>query len=276
LVDAVADEQRLRVEADRSSVYSYLLFNNDDPILGDARVRRAIAYALDRDTIIHTNLHDRAVVATGMMPTFHWAYDGEVARYGYDPARAKQLLDEAGWRDPDGDGPLPRFSLVYKTSSNKLRLVLAEIIADMLRKVGIAVELRVSDFATLFADLKKGNYQVTLMQIPEIAEADLFTNFFASYRIPTRDNLDAGGNRARYRNPELDRLLDEGRRTLDRAARRRIYSEVQRILARDVPVVSLWHEHNITAMRRNVRGFVMLPTASLSGLDRVYKEPASR
>jgi peptide/nickel transport system substrate-binding protein len=272
LVDAVAEQPRLRVENGRSSVYSYLVLNNDDPILTDARVRRAIAYAIDRDTIIHTKLHDRAVAATGMLPVFHWGYEGGVAQYEFDPERAKKLLDEAGYPDPDGDGPEPRFTIIYKSSSNKLRVTISTVIASMLRQVGIGVELRVNEFATLFADLKKGNYQMTLMQIPEIAEPDLYTNFFASYRVPTRDNLDAGGNRARYRNDEVDRLLDEGRRTLDRAGRKKIYARIQEILARDVPVVSLWHEDNIVAMRKNVHGFEMLPTSQLTNLEKVEKE----
>lgn len=273
LLDAVADNPRLRVQPGRSSVYSYLLLNNDDPILRDVRVRRAIAYAIDRATIIHTKLHDRAVAATGMLPTFHWAYAGDVPRYDYDPARARQLLDAAGYPDPDGDGPRPRFTLVYKVSSDRLRVALATVIADMLRRVGIGVDLRVYDFATLFTELKKGNYQVSQLQIPEISEADLYIQFFASERIPTRDDLDAGANRARYRNPEVDRLIVAGRRTLDRPGRKRIYAEIQRILARDVPVVSLWHEDNLAVTRRNVHGFVVLPTARLSSLDKTYKTP---
>ena len=246
--------------------------NNDDPLLKDVRVRRAIAYAIDRKTIIHTKLHDRAVAATGMLPTFHWAYNGEVAKYDFDVEKAKRLLDEAGLKDPDGDGPDVRFTLVFKTSSNKLRVAIANVIASMLAEVGIGVELRVYEFATLFADLKKGNFQMSMMQIPEISEPDLYINFFHSGRVPTRDNLDAGGNRERYRNLEIDRLIIEGRRTLEKSARKAVYARVQKILADDVPVVSLWHEDNIVAMRKRVQGFVMLPTAQLSGLDRVWKE----
>ena len=206
-----------------------------------------------------------------MLPTFHWAYDGDVDRYPFDPAAAKRLLDEAGYPDPDGDGPKERFTLIYKTSSNKLRVAIANVIASMLRQVGIGVDLRVNEFATLFADLKKGNFQMSLLQIPEISEPDLYINFFHSERIPTRDNLDAGGNRARYRNAEVDRLIIEGRRTLARDGRKKIYSQVQKILAREVPVVSLWHESNIVARRKRVQGFVLLPTSQLSGLDKVYK-----
>ena len=145
------------------------------------------------------------------------------------------------------------------------------MIAEMLRQVGIGIDLRVNEFATFFADVKKGNFQLFGMQIPEISEPDLYTNFFASSRIPTRDNLDGGGNRMRYRSPEIDRLLDRGRSELDREGRRAIYGDVQRILQRDLPAISLWHEDNIAAMRKEVHGFELLPTTQLSSLARTYK-----
>ncbi len=274
LLDAVARQPRLAIQTGRSSVYSYLGLNCEDPILKDVRVRRAIAYAIDRQLIMKTKLRDRGVLATGMLPTFHWAYTDKVDQYDYDPARAKKLLDDAGYPDP-GNGQ-PRFTLVYKTSNNRFRVAIASVIVSMLREVGIEVDLRVNEFATFFADVKKGNYQMFSMQIPEISEPDLYIHFFSSKRIPTRDNLDAGGNRVRYRNPELDSLIEAGRNELDRNKRREIYGDIQRVLARDVPVVSLWHEDNVAALRREVRGFALLPTALLSALTHTYKIAATR
>jgi peptide/nickel transport system substrate-binding protein len=269
LVDAVAAQPRIALETGASSVWSYLGFNCEDPILKDVRVRRAIALSIDRERIVHTKLRDRAVLATGMLPTFHWAYEKNVDRYPYDPARARQLLDEAGYH-AGANGV--RFHLVYKTSSNKFRVALASVIVSMLADVGIEVELRPYEWATFFADIKKGNFQLFSMQIPEISEPDLYTTFFASDRIPTRDNLDAGNNRMRYRSSELDQLLVAGRRELLRPGRVAIYSQVQKILARDLPAVPLWHEHNVAAMRRDLHGFELLPTGLLSSLARTYKE----
>jgi peptide/nickel transport system substrate-binding protein len=273
LLSAVESQPRLKVQTGRSSVYSYLGLNEEDPILKDVRVRRAIAYAIDRERVVRTKFRGRAVIATGLLPTFHWAYAGPptVPAYEYDPQKARALLDEAGYLDPDGPGPEPRFTLIYKTSSNKFRVAVAHVLAAMLEEVGIAVEVRPLEFGTFFADVKKGNFQLFSMQIPEIAEPDLYTNFFSSSRIPTRDNLDAGGNRVRYRNPALDVLLEKARRELDRDRRRALYAEVQAILARDLPVVSLWHEDNVAALRRRVEGFELLPTAQFSSLARVYK-----
>ena len=275
LLSAVEEQPSLKVVTARSSVYTYMGVNLDDPILKDVRVRRAIALAIDRAQIVRTKLRGRAVLATGMLPSFHWGYAAPplVHDWGYDPAESKRLLDVAGYPDPDGDGPRPRMTLVYKTSSNKFRVAIARVIVAMLAEVGIEVELRANEFATLFSDIKAGNYQLFSMQIPEIAEPDLYTNFFASNRIPTREHPDAGGNRVRYRNPEVDRLLDAGRRELDHDRRRAIYAEVQRILAEDLPVISLWHEDNVAAMRREVTGFQLLPTAQFSSLASCEKRP---
>jgi peptide/nickel transport system substrate-binding protein len=269
LVDAVAAQPKIALATGRSSIFTYLGFNCEDPILKDVRVRRAIALAVDRERIVHTKLRDRAVLATGMLPTFHWAYEPDVDHWQYDPDRARRLLDEAGYR-PGPDGV--RLRLTYKTSSNKFRVALARVIVSMLAEVGIEVELRPYEWATFFADIKKGNFQLFSMQIPEISEPDLYSSFFSSQRIPTRDNLDAGNNRMRYRNPELDGLLEAGRRELDRRGRKSIYAKVQKILASDLPCVPLWHEHNVAAMRRNVRGFQILPTGLLSSLAGTYKE----
>jgi peptide/nickel transport system substrate-binding protein len=273
LLDAVVEQPRLKVESGRSAVFTYLGLNCDDPILGDPRVRRAIAYAIDRKTIVDTKYRGRAVLATGMLPTLHWAYNKDVDQYPYDPARARQLLDEAGHPDPDGAGPRPRFTLVYKTSSVRFRVALAQVIAAELAEVGIEVELRPLEFATFFADVKKGNFQLFSMQVPEIAEPDLYTNFYHSSRIPTRENPDRGGNRARYRDADVDRLIDEGRGVVDRPRRTAIYGEVQRILARDLPVIPLWHEDNVAVMGRQVEGFRILPTGQFSSLARARKAP---
>jgi peptide/nickel transport system substrate-binding protein len=269
LIDAVAAQPALRVESGRSAVYSYLGFNLEDPLLADVRVRRALALALDRARLVSAKLHGRAVLATGMLPTFHWAYAADVPLVGYDPAEARRLLDEAGHPVPPSGGP--RFTLVYKTSNNRFRVAMAQVIRSMLEDVGVGVDLQVLEFATFFADVKRGNFQLFSMQIPEISEPDLYTNFFHSSRIPTRDNPDAGGNRMRYRSAALDRLLEQGRRTLDREARRRIYAAVQHLLADELPVVSLWHEDNLVALRKEVSGYQVLPTAQLTSLARTTK-----
>jgi peptide/nickel transport system substrate-binding protein len=270
LVPDVERLPRLRVTTAPSALLTYLLLRNDDPILADVRVRRAIAYAIDRERIIRAKLAGRAVLATGLIAPGHWAYSGDVPRYPYDPERARALLDEAGWPDPDGPGPGVRFTLTYKTSSDAFRVAIARAIAQMLGEVGIGVEVRSFEFATFFADVKKGQYQLASLQTSEIAEPDMYITFFHSSRIPTPAEPDLA-NRWHYRSAEADRLIDAGRRELDRAKRIQIYAELQRLVASDVPIVPLWHENNVAVMNMDVEGYQMVPTARLSSLARTTK-----
>ncbi|HTJ43046.1 MAG TPA: ABC transporter substrate-binding protein [Kofleriaceae bacterium] len=265
LVDDIAQQWRVHVESGPSALLTYLMMNNDDPILKDVRVRQAIALALDRDAIIKQKLGGHAVLATGLLPPGHWAYEPNVPHWRRDLPRAKQLLEEAGYHDPDGDGPEPRFTLTYKTSSDSYRVALANVIAAQLREAGIAVEVSPFEFATFFKQVKQGAYQLASMQTSDITEPDYFYTYFNSVRIPGKKNPD-DGNRWRYRNPRVDALTELGRRQLDRGARRTTYSEVQRILATELPVIPLWHEDNIVVENRTVTGYSLLPNARYTGV----------
>ncbi len=270
LLPRIEEKPRLRVETGPSALLTYLMMKNDDPLLTDPRVRQAIALAIDREAIVGAKYGGRAVLATGLIAPAHWAYNGDVPRWLHDPARARALLDEAGYRDPDGDGPRPRLSLTYKTSSDGFRVSVARLIAQHLGDVGIAVEVRSFEFATFFNDIKRGNYQLASMQTGEIAEPDMYFTYFHSSRIPTPASPDLA-NRWIYRSAEADRLIDEGRHELDRARRTKIYAELQRLMATDLPIVPLWHEDNVAVMNRDLRGFALVPTARIFSIDRVSK-----
>ena len=272
LVAAVRDRPRVHVETTDGAILTYLMMNNDDPVLAKREVRQAIAFALDRPEIIRAKFGGLAKLATGLLAPFHWAYTGDVPRYDHDLARAKQLLDAAGLRDPDGDGPLPRLRLVYKTSADTFRIAIARVIAAQLAEVGIAVEVRSFEFATFFADVKKGAYQLASMQTTDITDPDFYFMYFHSSWIPSPTNPD-GFNRWHYRNAEVDRLTTAGREELDETKRKLIYDQVQRQVAADVPVIPLWHEDNIILTNVDVQGYASTPNARLIGLRDVTKLP---
>jgi peptide/nickel transport system substrate-binding protein len=269
LVDDIAARPGVRLSSAPSCILTYLMMNNDDGVLKDVRVRQAIALAIDRPAVIAASFGGRAVLATGLLPPSHAVYAADVPRWNRDVPRANALLDAAGLRR-GGDGI--RAHLVYKTSSDAFRLVVARELAAQLRDVGLDVEVEGFEFATFFADVKRGNYQLASMQTADITGPDYYYTYFHSARIPSEKDPDAG-NRWRYRNPALDRLVEDGRRTDDPVRVRGIYEQVQRIVASDVPIIPLWHEDNVVLSGDGVSGFAITPNARLGGLVGVIKAP---
>ena len=221
----------------------YLGFQTEK--LADPRIRRAIAHAIDRNALVQAKYRGLADVSETWIPIGHWAHDDTLHEHEFSPAKARALLDEAGLVDPAG--PEPRLRLTLRTTSDRSRQSIARAIAAMLRDVGVDVDVRPSEAATLIADLNKGRFDMTLLQVPEVIEPHVLSWFFDSSRIPGPQN--EGANRWRYRNPELDSLFEAGRTTTDLEERAEIYAQVQAILARDLPVLSLWQPQTVAVVR---------------------------
>jgi peptide/nickel transport system substrate-binding protein len=246
LVPLFERDRRFRVRTAPGVGTTYLGANQDAPLLADVRVRRAIAHAIDREALVRAKLGGRASLARGVVPPGHWAYAEDAAEHPFDPARARALLDEAGLRDPDGDGPRPRGRLTLRTSTDRFRQSIARAIAAMLGAVGLEVEVRPSEVATLIADLNAGRFELCTLQLPEVFEPHVLTWFFGSAHIPGPGR--EGANRWRHRDGRLDAALERGRTAADRQARRAAYVEAQRLLAEQLPVIPLWHEDVVAVL----------------------------
>ena len=246
------------------SEYYYLGFNFRDPQLRDLRVRQAIAYAINREAIVGSLYKGTGRVASGMLAPENWAYNGDVTRYPYDPFKASRLLDEAGYSiGPTG---IRNLNFVYKTTPEGRRL--GEAIQAMLRQIGITLDIRTNEFATFYADIKKGNFDLTSLDwvAPDLAHQ--YYMVFDSKMTPPR-----GSNRGSYSNPAMDQLLEQAEVTLEPDARRKIYAQVQKIAATDLPYVSLWWMDNVVVMNRRVKGFTPFPNGSLRSLATVSLTP---
>lgn len=224
----------------------YLGFHTTSPMLRDVRVRRAIGAAIDRQLLIDAKYDGLARLTDSWIPVGHWAHVDSLPTHEFDPDEARTLLDEAGFPDPPGSEP--RMRLILRTTSERSRQSIARAIAAMLRDVGIEVDVRPSETATLIADLNKGRFELTLLQVPEVIEPHVLSWFFDSSRIPGPES--EGANRWRYRDPELDSLFELGRTRIDREERRAIYERAQQILARDIPVLPLWQPDTVAVVRR--------------------------
>src|SRR5580658_7790057 len=234
MVSALAKRPNLQVESGPGTNLNYISFNTQDSLLRDIRVRQAIAYAMNRPLIISSLWRGRAQLAESLLPPEHWAWTGDVQQYPYDPAKAKALLDAGGWkRGNDG----VRFHLTMKTSTDETSRLLAMILQQQLRDIGIALEVRSFEFATFYADISKGAFQMyTLRWLGGNEDPDIFGYAFDSHRTPPR-----GANRGRYVNAALDELIKEGATSSDQALRRADYVKVQQILAAELPSINLWY-----------------------------------
>ncbi len=251
---ALRKDPGLEVMQAPGTIYAYMALNLRDPVLKDVRVRQAMAHAIDVQPIIEYLFRGEAQPAYSILPPEHWAYDGDVKRYPYDPAKARQLLDEAGYRAKDG----VRFRITMKSSTDETTRLMAAVLQQQLREVGIAMDIRTFEFATFFSDITKGAYQMYSMRwIGGNQDPDIFEYVFDSASFPPKR-----ANRTFYSNPRVDELIREGRTTLEQEKRKEIYAEVQQIVAVDLPYINLWYLDNVLVHTRRVRGIEMNPAGN--------------
>ena len=260
------------VSRDPGLDFSYLGFNMRDPVLSDKRVRHAIGYAINRDAIVTYLRRGLARPAFGLVPPQAWAFEPNVTTFPYDPARAKALLDEAGYRDPDGDGPQPRLRLSFRISTNEEYRLQSTVIQQNLAEVGIDVDLRSYEFATFYADVVKGNFQMYALQWVggALVDPDILRRVFHSQQVPP-----AGFNRGRYNNPEVDRLIDLATSALDETERKKYYSAAQKIIAEDAPYIPIWNRVNALVAQPSLANLHLNLLSDFLSLKDVRKAPAA-
>ncbi|HEY8669880.1 MAG TPA: ABC transporter substrate-binding protein [Terriglobales bacterium] len=247
---ALQREPTLQVLRSPGTRLGYMAFNLRDPILNDVRVRQAIAYALDRRQFIHYLMGDSARLATSVLPPESWAYDGHVTQYPYDPAKARQVLDAAGYAAKDG----VRFHLTMKTSTEGSSRTMAAVFQQQLRDVGIALDIRSFEFATFFSDITHGEFQVySLRWVGGNEDPDIFRYVFHSA---------GAANRQFYRNSRVDDLIDKAEQEPDQNARKRDYWDLQRLLAEGLPYIDLWYFDNVMVSSRRVHNLELNPSGN--------------
>src|SRR5712692_7226171 len=262
---ALKHEPNLEVLRAPGTVLNYLAFNLRDPILKDVRVRRAIAFAINRQPMIEYLWRGFAQPAASVLPRQSWAYNAEVPGYDYDPRRARQILDTAGYRAVGG----VRFHLTMKTSTEETTRLIAAVLQQQLREVGIALDIRTFEFATFFSDVTSGAYQLySLRWIGGNEDPDIFEYAFHSAKFPPH-----GANRSYYSNPRIDALIDQARSELDQNARKQLYAEIQQILADELPYVTLWYLDNMLVHSKRVQGLTLNPSGNYDFLKTAELAP---
>ncbi|HSF23894.1 MAG TPA: ABC transporter substrate-binding protein [Blastocatellia bacterium] len=217
-VRALSRRSDIQIKLGEGANIGYLGLNlSSSSLLSNQKVRQAVAYCIDRDVIIHRLLRDQARKANALLPPEHWAYEPEVAAYDHDPDRAKQLLDEADFPDPDGEGPEPRLRLTLLTSTTQLSRNIASIIQDQLRRAGVQLELQSLESATMFDKLSKAQFDLYyLIGLGFNQSTDAFQFVYHS----------------RYQNPDFNDMVAKLRATTDPGQMPPLFGQLASILAK--------------------------------------------
>jgi peptide/nickel transport system substrate-binding protein len=217
--------------------YNAIVWNLADPLLQDARVRRALAMTFDRQTVIDQLYHGQARAVTGPFTFDQRESNPDSTAIAFNPVAASGLLASAGWRDSDGDGVLDRegkkfeLALLIIAGSNISRDQ-AQIFQDALAKIGVKLEIKPLDDAAFYDLVLQRNFQSAFLSWINEPDPDPSDMFHSKQLAPN------GMNVTGYSNVEADALMDEAARELDATRRIELYHQLHDMLARDQPY--LW------------------------------------
>jgi peptide/nickel transport system substrate-binding protein len=238
------------------SGYSLVYLNHQNPntpFFKDANVRKALMHALDRQKLIDTVLKGQGMVADSPIMPYSWAYDPDITKYGYDPEAARQLLDQAGWVDSDGDGVRDRegvklaFVLLGK---DKAKL---DAISAMWAEIGVKAEPQAVSLPGLTADfLAPRTFDAALVDWELSGDPD-------PYPLWHSTQAKTGQNYAGWESRRADEAIERARSLPDHESRIPFYKDFQRIFNEEVPSLLLYYPVYTYGVRNKVRDAQMGP-----------------
>lgn len=259
LVDWLRHKPQVRVHTVPGDTFAYIGFNLRDPATGDARVREAVAHAIDRQRIIRYLYRGTARPAESLLPPWHWAGDDHLKPDAYAPDLSRQLLAQAGYT------PQRPLTLEFKTSTNPRSLRLAAIFQQQLHAVGIDLRIRSYDWGTFFGDIKGGRFQMYSLSWVGLKMPDVFRYVFYSSSVPP-----AGANRGRLADAEVDRLIEKAENTPGLKQQAAVYARLQERLHALRPYVPLWYEDNVLVIRKDLAGYAPAADGDYDDLSRIH------
>jgi peptide/nickel transport system substrate-binding protein len=245
LVKYLESQDGITVKTSAGANFSYLGLNMQDPVLKSPQVRQAIAHAIDRHAIIKQVMVRNTRLAGGILPPEHYAGNASLKPYDYNPAHAKQLLQQAGVKLP--------LKLVYKTSTDAQRVRFATILQAQMAPAGIDLQIRSLDWGTFFEEVKQGQFQLFGLTWVGIKTPEIYAKAFGSQYFPPN-----GFNRGRFSDATLDALLAQEDWP---AATQRIHAQL--------PYIPLWYEGQFAAYRNTISVYRPQPDGNWDGLVQI-------
>jgi len=241
-----------------ANAFTYMGYNLTNPFFMYVRVRQALSYAINRQSIIDGILLGLGRPCTGPFSYVSWAYNPGAKSYNYDPELAKKMLAEEGWKDQNGDGILEkngksfRFTILTN-QGNTERIRTAEIIQQNLRTVGIDVNIRVMEWQAFLEQIDKRSFEAIILGWSMGRDPDLYDIWHSSKTKKGEYNFIG------YTNDEVDRLLVEGRRTFDIEKRKKIYYRIHEVLAEEQPYSFLYVPDALPIVHKRFKGIEPAP-----------------
>ena len=242
--DARPLEKRAGIKLERSpgNRWMSLQVRYDRAPFDDARFRQAIAHAVNRKRMVEIVMNGKADVAEGSTPPGLWWFDPALKSYPYDPARARALLTEAGLQNAE---------VAISTQPVALYQQVSQLVQEDLRAVGIKVTIQPVSVSEWYPQLIAGNINFLPVRWTQRPDPDgLLTYLFHSK---------SAANTSRYKNPQVDTLLDRARETFDQDQRKAMYFEAQRLMTQDLPFIPLFFSVEFAAMRDDIHNYVWIP-----------------
>lgn len=242
ILKAIEKEGRLNVAQFDGSNLQYLVFNTSSGALVDVKIRQAIGYAVDRQKIVSELLADQAKIAPSVLPTQSWAFS-QGKSYSYDPAKARQLLQEAGYKNEP-------ISFKFRSGSAAVSQY-SQAIQSSLNGVGLNIQIETLDGPTILQQLKNGQFQMyTGVWVGGNSDPIFFKNLFSSKMIP--GPVVSCCNRGRYTNQDVDKLVDQAESEIDKAKAKELYAKTWEIVSNDLPLLPLWYPANIVVSNKRI------------------------
>lgn len=246
----------LKVEQTEGSNIQYLVFNAQSGPLSNTKLRQAIGYAIDRPKIVTELLANQAKIANSILPEQSWAYSPGT-QYTYDPAKAKQLIQQAGYKNEP---------IVFKYGSGNLAVnQYAQVIQSSLTDVGLNVQIETLEVNTIRQQLAQGQFQMyTGVWIGGNQDPIFLRDLFSSTKIPGAGVSCC--NRGRYQNSEVDKFVEDAINETDKAKAKELYGKAWQIISDEVPLLPLWYPANIVVSNKRIGNIHINPSGDWSFL----------
>ncbi|KXK06949.1 MAG: dipeptide ABC transporter substrate-binding protein [Acidobacteria bacterium OLB17] len=249
-IKSLSESPNLQVVQSEGSNIQYLILNVKTPVLDDVKVRQAIAYSIDRQKIVNDLLLGQAKVASSVLPTQSWAYTPGT-QYNYDPAKAKQLLAEAGYKGEP---------IVFKFGAGNLAVSqYAQILQSSMNDVGLNIRIETMDVNVLRKKLAQGDFELyTGVWIGGNQDPIFFRELFTTAKIP--GPTASCCNRGRYSNPAVDEAVTSAIETTNKEEAKQLYKKAWDLVSADVPLLPLWYPANVVVATKRVGNIHINPS----------------